>query len=129
MTTAPFTRRSFFVSVVPAIVLSACGGGTTEPVAVPVGTDLEVHAKPGIRWEFTSYTAPAGEIEIALVNDDSMRHTLVIIDGETIISGFELEVNRNGDVDSGTITLEPGTYTIFCTVPGHQNMKAELIVE
>ena len=41
---------------------------------------------------------------------------------------MELVVNRRGDVDSGTITLEPGTYRIFCTVPGHQNMNSELVV-
>ncbi|MEN9301235.1 MAG: hypothetical protein RLZZ254_1016, partial [Actinomycetota bacterium] len=83
----------------------------------------------GLRWDQTSYTAPAGEINVALVNDDTIRHTLVVIEGETIIPGFELEINRKGDVDSGTINLEPGTYSIFCTVPGHQNMKSELIVE
>ncbi len=66
---------------------------------------------------------------MALVNEDTIRHTLVVIEGETIISGFELEINRKGDVDSGTIALEPGIYSVFCTVPGHQNMKAELIVE
>lgn len=129
MKTTPVIRRSFVSGLLMVATLVGCGGGSSEPVAVPVGTDLEVHAVPGLRWDQTSYTAPAGEIEVALVNEDTMRHTLVVIEGETIISGFELEVNRKGDVDSGTITLEPGTYTVFCTVPGHQNMKAELIVE
>ena len=129
MNRARVTRRSLIVGFVAALSLSACGGGTATPVEVPATVDLEVRAKPGLRWDSTSYTVAAGEVEVALVNDDSMRHTLVIIEGETIISGFELEVNRNGDIDTGTITLEPGTYTIFCTVPGHQNMKADLIVE
>lgn len=84
---------------------------------------------PGLRWDQASYTAPAGEIQVALVNEDTIHHMLVIIKDDTIIPGLNLEVNRKGDVDSGTITLEPGTYTIFCTVPGHQTMKSELIVE
>jgi plastocyanin len=111
------------------MVLAACGGGTTEPVTVPVDTDVEVHAVSGLRWDQTSYTAPAGEVNFALVNEDTIRHTLVVIEGETIVSGFELEINRKGDVDSGSITLEPGSYSIFCTVPGHQNMKADLTIE
>lgn len=123
------TRRSLVAALFAGLLLASCGGGTTAPVEVPADTDLEVRAVPGLRWDQTNYTATAGEINVALVNDDSMRHTLVIIEGDTIISGFGLEVNRKGDVDSGTITLEPGTYTIFCTVPGHQNMKSELIVE
>ena len=129
MNRARVTRRSLLAGVFAAIALSACGGETAAPVTVPASTDLEVRAVPGLRWDQASYTATAGEIEIAMVNDDSMRHTLVIIEGETIISGFELEVNRKGDIDSGTITLDPGTYRIFCTVPGHQTMSSELIVE
>ena len=129
MNRARVTRRSLVVGLFAAMSLAACGGGTATPVEVPATVDLEVRAKPGLRWDSTSYTVAAGEIEVALVNDDSMRHTLVIIEGETIISGFELEVNRKDDIDTGTITLEPGTYIVFCTVPGHQNMKSELIVE
>ena len=129
MNTTPFTRRSLFASALLIAVLAGCGGGTSEPAAVPAGTDLEVHAVPGLRWDQTSYTAPAGEIQVALINEDTIHHMLVIIKGETIIPGFELEVNRKGDVDSGTISLEPGTYTVFCTVPGHQTMKSELTVK
>lgn len=130
MQKTPKILRSLIVGFASAVLLAACGGGgTTEPVEIPADTDLEVHAVSGLRWDQTSYTAPAGEINVAVVNDDTIRHTLVVIEGETIIPGFELEINRKGDVDSGTINLEPGTYSIFCTVPGHQNMKSELIVE
>ena len=129
MKISPRSRITLIFGIAASITFAACGGGTAEPVAVPTDTDLEVHAVSGLRWDKASYTAPSGEINVALVNEDSIRHTLVVIEGETIISGFELEINRKGDVDSGTINLEPGTYSIFCTVPGHQNMKADLTVE
>lgn len=130
MPSFPIVRRSILVGFVCFVALAACGGGgTSEPVAVPADTDVEVHAVSGLRWDQTSYSAQAGEINVAVVNEDTIRHTLVVIEGETIVPGFELEINRKGDIDSGTISLEPGTYAIFCTVPGHQNMKAELIVE
>jgi len=29
----------------------------------------------------------------------------------------------------GTINLPAGTYLLLCTVPGHQNMKADLTVK
>ena len=51
------------------MVLAACGGETAEPVTVPADTDLEVHAVSGLRWDQASYTAPAGEINVALVID------------------------------------------------------------
>jgi uncharacterized cupredoxin-like copper-binding protein len=40
-----------------------------------------------------------------------------------------LVVAKKGDVDSGPVTLDAGTYTIICDVPGHGNMRASLTVE
>jgi plastocyanin len=115
---------------VALIALAACGGDSSSvPAEVPADTDLEVRAVPGLRFDQNSYEAPAGEITIAYVNDDTIRHTLVVIKDDVIDNSLELEVNRKGDIDSGSITLEPGNYVLFCTVPGHQNMKADLLVK
>ena len=69
------------------------------------------------------------DIEVAYINDDSIRHTLVVVEGDTKVGSFELKVNKKGDVDLGTINLPAGQYVLFCTVPGHQNMKADLTVK
>lgn len=117
------------IPMIAITVLSSCGGGSAEPAPVPADVDLEVRAVSGLRFEQTAYEATAGEISVAYVNDDTIRHTLVVIADGEIDNSFELEVNRKGDVDSGSITLEPGNYVLFCTVPGHQNMKADLVVK
>ena len=70
-----------------------------------------------------------GDIEIGYVNDDTIRHTLVVVEGDTKVGTLELQVNKRGDVDTGTINLPAGSYSVFCTVPGHQNMKADLTVK
>ena len=62
-------------------------------------------------------------------NEDSIRHTLILAKGDTKVPNFKLVVAKNGDVDSGPVTLDAGTYTINCDVPGHSNMKASLTVE
>jgi plastocyanin len=123
------TPRAALVSsaLVASSVLAACGGGSSTPPPV-VDADLVVTAVPTIRWDAASYTAPAGEVTVALRNDDTVRHTLVVLNDKDVVGGMELAVRRRGDVDTGTVTLEPGTYRIFCTVPGHQNMNSELIV-
>jgi len=113
----------------PTVVLAACGGGSATPSTVPAGTDLEVRAVPGLRFDKESYEVAAGESLVAYVNDDSIHHTLVVIDDGTVESGFELAVYKKGEVDSGTVTLAAGTYELFCTVPGHQSMKASLTVK
>jgi plastocyanin len=119
------------LGVAAVLGLTACGGSsdTDEPAAtLPATVDLTVKAVPSLRWDKPSYTAPAGEIEVGLINEDSVRHDLVILDGDSKVGDLELITVNRGDVDLGTVTLEAGTYTIFCIVPGHSGMRSDLVV-
>ena len=111
-----------------ASVAAGCSSSSATPDTVPAGTKLEVRAVSGLRFDRTAYEVAAGESIVAYVNDDTIRHTLVVVKDGTTVSGFELQVNKKGDIDSGSVTLDPGTYELFCTVPGHQSMKAALTV-
>jgi len=118
------------VAVLFSSVLAACGGSSSsEPVVIPDTVGLEVRAVSGLKFDADAYEATAGDIEVAYVNDDSIRHTLVVVEGDTKVGSFELKVNKKGDVDLGTINLPAGNYVLLCTVPGHQNMKADLTVK
>ncbi|NBP50759.1 MAG: hypothetical protein EBU70_06195 [Actinobacteria bacterium] len=121
--------RTVAALLATTVVLAACGGGGATPGTVPAGTDLEVHAVPGLRFDKESYEVAAGESLVAYVNEDSIHHTLVVIEDGTVVSGFELGIYKKGEVDSGSVALEAGTYELFCTVPGHQSMKATLTVK
>ncbi len=85
----------------------AARDSSESEATVPADTDLVVTAVPTIRWDSPTYTAPAGEITVGLVNEDTIRHDLVVLDGDTKVGDLELIVKAKGDVDSGTITLEP----------------------
>ena len=112
------------------VVLGACSSSSSSPAAtVPADTDLEVHAIAGLKFDKTSYEVAAGENFVAYVNEDTIRHNLIVAQGDTKLSGFELKVNKNGDIDSGSVTLAAGNYVLLCTVPGHQSMKADLTVK
>jgi plastocyanin len=111
------------------VTLGACGGGDSAPTdTLPAEVGLTVTAVPSIRWDAADYTASAGDVLVGLVNEDSVRHTLIIAKDGTKIPDFKLVTGKKGDVDSGNITLEAGTYQLLCDVPGHQNMKATLTV-
>jgi|GEM_PF-268990 plastocyanin len=114
---------------ISSLAFAACGGGDSGPAdTVPADTQLVVKAVPSIRFDATSYTATAGDISVGYVNEDSVRHTLIVVkDGEKV-PNFKLEIGKKGDADYGNITLEAGNYVLFCDVPGHQNMKADLTV-
>jgi uncharacterized cupredoxin-like copper-binding protein len=111
------------------VLISACGGGSSTPTyTVPSDADLVVKAVPTIRWDKTEYTAPAGEINVFLANDDNVKHVLVILQDDKVVGDLELLVNDKGDVDQGSIELEPGEYRVYCTIPGHGSMDSLLTV-
>ncbi|MEY3092101.1 MAG: hypothetical protein RL413_126 [Actinomycetota bacterium] len=117
------------LALVSFAVLAACGGGDSAPeTTIPEGVDLVVKAVPTIRWDASSYTAPAGEIDVFLANDDNVKHVLVVLQDDKVVGDLELEVGKRGDTDQGTISLEPGEYSIYCTVPGHGSMNSTLTV-
>lgn len=127
-----FAKSSLALMPVVALVvaLGACSSSSSSPAAtVPADTDLEVRAVSGLQFDKTIYEVSAGENFVAYVNEDTIRHNLIVAQGDNKISGFELVVNKNGDIDTGSITLAGGSYVLLCTVPGHQNMKADLTVK
>ena len=119
---------SFTASVV---LLAACGGGgsSASTATLPAGAFV-VTAVSGLRFDAESYgPIAAGDIVFGYQNEDSIRHTLILAKDDTKVPNFKLVVGQNGSVDSDTVTLDAGTYTIICDVPGHGNMKASLTVE
>ena len=123
-----FAKNSLSVVAV-AVALSACSSSTATPETLPATVDLEVRAVSGLKFDKSAYEATAGDIEVGYVNDDTIRHTLVVIEGDTKVGTFELQVNKRGDADFGSINLPAGNYVLLCTVPGHQSMKADLTVK
>ena len=126
-----FTRplvATIFVSSI--VVLSACGGSSSSTPAytVPADADLVVKAVPSIRWDAAEYTATAGDINVSVANEDNAKHILVIREGDKVVGDLQLTIAKKGDVDEGSINLLPGSYFVYCIVPGHSNMKSTLTV-
>ena len=113
-----------------ASLLAACGGGTSEPAeTVPAGA-LVVKSVPTLKFDAAQYgPVAAGDVTFGFVNEDTVRHTLIIAKGDEKVANFKLVTERKGSVDSGSVTLAPGEYTLICDVPGHANMRATLTVE
>jgi len=129
-------RRGVALGIAGALLLAACGGGDDDGSA---GTDgaatdggageaLTVLAYDRLAFDLETYTAPAGEITFTYVNEGVIPHTLVV---EGFEDEMKLTVNAAGDEVSGSITLEPGEYVLYCDVPGHRSggMVSTLVVE
>lgn len=108
-----------------------CGGddgAATEPSVDTAGYDLTVEVEAGeLAFTRDAYSASAGEISVAYVGTDGILHTLLVEDNDDL----RLQVNTDGAVDTGTITLDAGDYTLVCDIGGHREggMVAELTVE
>lgn len=111
-------------------LLTSCGGGTSAPAeTLPAGA-MVVTAVAGLRFDAAEYgPVKAGDVLIGYSNEDSIRHTLILAKDNTKVANFKLVIANKGAVDSGTVTLDAGTYQLICDVPGHANMRATLTVE
>jgi plastocyanin len=106
-----------------ALPLAACGGGSSTSSADAASADVSVVGQ-NIKYDKPEYVTTAGTRKIALVNKDSVQHTVTVVE----LGNKEVVSANGGQTKVGTIDLAAGTYTIICTVPGHQAMKATLKV-
>jgi plastocyanin len=108
-----------------ALPLAACGGDDGAATATTTASDngVTVHAKDTLKFDATAYSAKAGKIDVTYVNDGGQAHTLLIKDH----GGFKLSIGKE---DDGTVDLQPGKYTLYCDIAGHEaaGMVAELTV-
>jgi plastocyanin len=98
--------------------------GFVEPTG-PAVQKLSVVAEPTLKFDATQFNLDKAGITDVTYVDGGGSHTLVFAG----IDGFQLAVP--GGPKEGKIDLASGTYTIYCTVPGHRaaGMEAKVIVK
>jgi hypothetical protein len=120
------------LSLGPSLDEGEGGGGGFQYATGPAKTTLTVTAGPGITFEGIQppdelkLQAAAGIVQIDY--GGATGHTLAIQDPK--FDGFLLGTDA-GARKSGKVDLPAGTYTIYCTVPGHEaaGMKGSLTVK
>lgn len=96
---------------------SSIGGGSAST--------LKFEADPNgeLAYTSTNETAKAGNVTVEFKNPQALTHDVAIEDA----SGKEVgatELIADGS-DTTSLDLKPGTYTYFCTVPGHREAGME----
>jgi plastocyanin len=100
----------------------------------PVGpAHVEVTAEDteAFRFVLSRSTVPAGTVILEFVNHGQDEHNLHAIEpSEGSEPGFIPNTASNAHA-SVTLDLRPGSYTLFCSLPGHEmrGMKSTLVVE
>ncbi|HEY2717037.1 MAG TPA: plastocyanin/azurin family copper-binding protein [Solirubrobacterales bacterium] len=109
------------------------GGGEAEAEGGTAGTGaavaIEANPEGQLAYEEKEVTAKAGNDTIDFTNQSSVPHNVTIENsaGEEI---GETETLAEGSA-SAAVDLKPGTYTFFCSVPGHREagMEGKLVVK
>lgn len=128
-------RRAGMPAVVAAVLLaSGCGAGAADPAAGPTATSTGSPAAAGVVLDLTgteySYSPPtakaaAGRTTIRFTNKGTMEHDFVIDALNVKLAA------KPGKTAEATVTLKPGTYKYYCTIPGHlqSGMQGKLMVK
>jgi plastocyanin len=115
------TAASTPANTTPAGGGGGAGGASTVDISTPSGSDLAYDQK--------SVSAKAGSVTIDFDNKQPLQHDVAVEDS----SGKELGATDlvSSGTASTTVNLQPGTYTFFCTVPGHREagMQGTLTVK
>lgn len=122
-----------FLTVVPAADMrqNAVAAGTGEETTPAVGQagSLEISADPtgALKFDTASLQAKAGTVTIAMKNPSPLPHNVAIKGNDVDVKG---KVVLNGGTSTVSADLESGTYTFYCSVPGHEagGMKGTLTV-
>jgi uncharacterized cupredoxin-like copper-binding protein len=120
--------RSFVSAAAVFALLSfaGCGGGDDASDTTGAGgttgggggQTMDVAASD-FMFAPADLTAEAGELTINLTNDGQSDHAIEI-EGNGVEE--ESDTISPGDSTSFTVTLEDGTYEIYCPVDGHKDM-------
>ena len=135
-------RKALILTAVVALAgfaLAACGGDDNEDTTAAATTTTDTAAAGGgagastvnistpagseLAYDQKDVTAKAGSVTIDFTNQQSLSHDVAVEDS----SGSELgktDLVSQGDA-STTVDLQAGSYTFFCTVPGHREAGME----
>jgi plastocyanin len=109
---------------------SSAAGSASSAVSSVAGShvvEIDV-AQSGFRYVKSTATAQSGPVVIRSMNPQSVGHDISLKGNGVDLHG---DVVANGDTSTIVIAdLKPGTYTYYCSVPGHEaaGMKGTLTV-
>jgi uncharacterized cupredoxin-like copper-binding protein len=121
--------------LIPAILLAAgcggsSGGGGSSAASAPAGAQVvEIDiAASGFAFTTSTAQAKAGPVELRSKNPQAVSHDISLKGNGVSVQGNLVSA---GGISTVTVTnLKPGTYTYYCSVPGHEQagMKGTLTV-
>jgi plastocyanin len=146
-------RAGLFLLIAASLFVAACGGddddsganaaappkstteqqpkSTTEqqPAAGSPSTVSLAPQGDELMFDTDQLNAKAGNVTVKFTNNSALTHDVVLIDQSNKVLGQT--PTFDGGTKSFNVTLKAGTYTYYCSVPGHRQagMQGTLTVK
>ncbi len=98
---------------------SSAPATSSTPASAPAAhTALTLSSSPTtIAYNTKQLSAKAGTVTITFNNPAALEHNVTVAQGSTVLGATP---TFTGGTKTLTLNLKPGTYSFYCTVPGHR---------
>lgn len=122
----------FFVAMLTAVVVfdveSEAKGAETPPASAAPAAPIPV-SETEFKIAIPAAKVAAGKVTFAVKNAGKIQHDLAV-SGPGVTGAAKTALLNPGESAKLTVTLAAGSYTLYCSVPGHRaaGMAAKLTV-
>jgi uncharacterized cupredoxin-like copper-binding protein len=97
---------------------------TESPAPNAAGSSLKLAANSAgqLNYDTKQLSAKAGTVTITISNMSPLEHNVTVAHGSTVLGATPTFI---GGSKTLTLKLKPGTYTFYCSVPGHRQAGME----
>jgi plastocyanin len=99
----------------PSTATTPRTAGTSPAQTTALG--LQTNPTGQLSFNTKTLSAKAGKVSITLTNASPLEHNVAVAQGASVLGSTPTFL---GGARTVTLTLKPGTYTFYCTVPGHR---------
>jgi uncharacterized cupredoxin-like copper-binding protein len=128
-TTAPGETQPTATTAPPKATTAPPKATTGTPVpssspAAKAGGTVKLAADPGgqLSYDAKQLSTKAGKVKVLFTNASPVEHDVTIAQGSTVLGATPA---FTGGTKSVAVTLAPGKYTFYCSVPGHRQAGME----
>ncbi len=114
MTRTAAALRGLFV----AIAATGIGAAWLRPPNVHAAAEVKIAAREFLYLPKDLSAAP-GEVTFVVTNEGVIEHNFVVEDAAKTATAV-IPIIEPGQTLQISATLRPGTYTIYCSLPGHR---------
>lgn len=125
-----FGKGLVALSALAVLGLAACGGGGNDPEASSGGSSESGSSSTSVtakeyKFNPSDITVDASPFTLELKNEGAIEHDFSVKGTDVVV------LAKASEAATGEVELDPGTYTFFCSVPGHreEGMEGTLTVE